>query len=168
MGNTVVLKPAEYTSLTALLFAEICESRLPKGVFNIVTGKGTVAGTALVNHKDVNKVAFTGSTNVGKIIRREIAGSGKKISGIRRKSPFIVFEDADIDSAIEGIVDAIWFNQGQVCCAGSRLLVQESIAEKFYAKLKDRMSNLRVGNPMDKAIWINIVMKHNSKPLINW
>lgn len=154
MGNTVVLKPAEYTSLTALLFAEICEKvGLPKGVFNIVTGKGTVAGTALVNHKDVNKVAFTGSTNVGKIIRREIAGSGKKISlELGGKSPFIVFEDADIDSAIEGIVDAIWFNQGQVCCAGSRLLVQESIAEKFYAKLKDRMSNLRVGNPMDKAI----------------
>lgn len=154
MGNTVVLKPAEYTSLTALLFAEICEKvGLPKGVFNIVTGKGTVAGTALVNHKDVNKVAFTGSTNVGKIIRREIAGSGKKISlELGGKSPFIVFEDADIDSAIEGIVDAIWFNQGQVCCAGSRLLVQESIAEKFYAKLKNRMGKLRVGNPMDKAI----------------
>lgn len=154
MGNTVVLKPAEYTSLTALLFAEICEKiGLPKGVFNIVTGKGTVAGTALVNHKDVNKVAFTGSTNVGKIIRREIAGSGKKISlELGGKSPFIVFEDADVDSAIEGIVDAIWFNQGQVCCAGSRLLVQESIAEKFYKKLKERMSTLRVGNPMDKAI----------------
>jgi len=154
MGNTVVLKPAEYTSLTALLFAEICEKiGLPKGVFNIITGKGTVAGTALVNHKDVNKVAFTGSTNVGKIIRREIAGSGKKISlELGGKSPFIVFEDADIDSAIEGIVDAIWFNQGQVCCAGSRLLVQESIAEKFYKKLKERMSTLRVGNPMDKAI----------------
>ena len=154
MGNTVVLKPAEYTSLTALLFAEICEKAgLPKGVVNIITGKGTVAGTALTNHKDVNKVAFTGSTEVGKIIRREIAGSGKKISlELGGKSPFIVFEDADIDSAIEGIVDAIWFNQGQVCCAGSRLLVQESISKNFYKKLKKRMSKLRVGNPLDKAV----------------
>lgn len=154
MGNTVVLKPAEYTSLTALLFAEICAKvGLPKGVFNIVTGKGSVAGTALVNHQDVHKIAFTGSTDVGKLIRKEIAGSGKKISlELGGKSPFIVFEDADIDSAIEGVVDAIWFNQGEVCCAGSRLLVQESIAEKFYAKLRTRMDKLRVGNPLDKAI----------------
>lgn len=154
MGNTVVLKPAEYTSLTALLFAEICEKvGLPKGVFNVVTGRGSVAGTALVNHKDVNKIAFTGSTEVGKIIRREIAGSGKKISlELGGKSPFIVFEDADVDSAIEGIVDAIWFNQGQVCCAGSRLLIQESIAENFYKKLKKRMAKLRLGDPLDKAV----------------
>jgi aldehyde dehydrogenase (NAD+) len=154
MGNTIVLKPAEYTSLTALLFAEICEKiGLPRGVVNIVTGKGTLAGTALVNHKDIQKVAFTGSTKVGKILRENIAGTGKKISlELGGKSPFIVFEDADLDSAIEGIVDAIWFNQGQVCCAGSRLLVQESISKKFYKKLRNRMETLRIGDPMDKTV----------------
>ena len=169
MGNTIVLKPAEYTSLTALLFAEICEKiGLPKGVVNVVTGKGSVAGTALVNHKDIQKVAFTGSTKVGKILRTEIAGSGKKISlELGGKSPFIVFEDADIDSAIEGIVDAIWFNQGQVCCAGSRLLVQESIAEKFYAKLKDRMGKLRVGNPMDKVIDMGAIVDESQYKTID-
>lgn len=154
MGNTIVLKPAEYTSLTALLFAEICEKvGLPKGVVNIVTGRGTVAGNALVNHPNIQKVAFTGSTKVGKILRTNIAGTGKKISlELGGKSPFIVFEDADLDSAVEGIVDAIWFNQGQVCCAGSRLLIQESVAEKFYKKLRARMDNLRIGDPMDKAV----------------
>lgn len=154
MGNTIVLKPAEYTSLTALLFAEICEKiGLPKGVVNIVTGKGTVAGDALVNHKDIQKVAFTGSTKVGKILRTNIAGKGKKISlELGGKSPFIVFEDADLDSAVEGIVDAIWFNQGQVCCAGSRLLIQESVSEVFYKKLRARMETLRIGDPMDKVI----------------
>jgi aldehyde dehydrogenase (NAD+) len=154
MGNTIVLKPAEYTSLTALLFAEICEKvGLPKGVVNIVTGKGTVAGAALVNHPDIQKVSFTGSTKVGKILRTNIAGTGKKISlELGGKSPFIVFEDADLDSAVEGIVDAIWFNQGQVFCAGSRLLIQESVSEKFYKKLRARMETLRMGDAMDKTI----------------
>lgn len=153
MGNTVVLKPAEFTPLTALLFAEICQNiGLPKGVVNIITGDGKT-GAALVNHKDVQKIAFTGSTSVGKIIRKAIAGTGKKVSlELGGKSPFIVFEDADLDSVVEGVVDAIWFNQGQVCCAGSRLLVQESIAETLYAKLKKRMSQLIVGNPLDKGI----------------
>jgi aldehyde dehydrogenase (NAD+) len=153
MGNTVVLKPAEYTSLTALYFAEICQQvGLPKGVVNIITGAGAT-GAALVNHKDVSKIAFTGSTEVGKIIRRATAGTGKKISlELGGKSPFIVFEDADLDSVVEGVVDAIWFNQGQVCCAGSRMLVQESIAEKLYKKIKTRMEKLRVGDSMDKCI----------------
>lgn len=153
MGNTLVLKPAEQTSLTALLFGEICRSiGLPKGVVNIVTGHGSV-GEALVNHPGIQKIAFTGSTEVGKIIRKSTAGSGKKLSlELGGKSPFIVFEDADLDSAVEGVVDAIWFNQGQVCCAGSRLLVQESIAEKFYDKLKVRLQKLVVGNSLDKGI----------------
>lgn len=159
MGNTVVLKPAEFTSLTALLFAEICEQvSLPKGVVNIITGEGDT-GAALVNHKDVDKIAFTGSTEVGRIIRKATAGTGKKLSlELGGKSPFIVFEDADLDSAVEGIVDAIWFNQGQVCCAGSRLLVQESIAGKFYEKIKARMENLRMGNPLDKSIDIGAII----------
>ncbi len=163
MGNTVVLKPAEYTSLTALLFAEICAKiNLPPGVVNIVTGLGSVAGSALVNHPDVQKIAFTGSTRVGKMIRTETAGSGKKISlELGGKSPFIVFEDADLDSAVEGVVDAIWFNQGQVCCAGSRLLVQESVAEKFYQKLRDRMQMLRIGNPMDKTVDMGAIVDEN-------
>jgi aldehyde dehydrogenase (NAD+) len=152
-GNTVVLKPAEYTSLTALLFAEICqEAGLPPGVVNIVTGDGST-GELIVNHPDVNKIAFTGSTDVGRRIRSATAGSGKKISlELGGKSPFIVFDDADIDGAVEGLVDAIWFNQGQVCCAGSRLLVQENIAVKLLDKLRARMATLRVGNPLDKAI----------------
>jgi aldehyde dehydrogenase (NAD+) len=153
MGNTLVLKPAEATSLTALLFAEICDQvGLPAGVVNIVTGYGDT-GAAIVNHPDVDKIAFTGSTEVGKIIRRATAGTGKKLSlELGGKSPFIVFEDADLDSVVEGVVDAIWFNQGQVCCAGSRLLVQEGVAEKLYKKIKARMENFRIGDSMDKCI----------------
>ncbi|HWV19705.1 MAG TPA: aldehyde dehydrogenase family protein [Devosia sp.] len=158
-GNTVVLKPAEFTSLTALLFAEICERvGLPKGVVNIVTGEGDT-GAALVNHSDVDKIAFTGSTEVGKIIRAATAGSGKGLSlELGGKSPYIVFEDADLDSAVEGLVEAIWFNQGQVCCAGSRLLVQESIEERFIAKVKKRMASLRVGDPLDKSVDIGALV----------
>ncbi len=152
MGNTVVLKPAEYTPLTALLFGQICqEAGLPAGVVNIVTGDGAV-GEMLVG-AEVDKVAFTGSTSVGRAIRTATAGTGKSLTlELGGKSPYIVFEDADLDSAVEGLVDAIWFNQGQVCCAGSRLLVQEGIAERFYAKLKARMDKLRVGDPLDKCI----------------
>jgi aldehyde dehydrogenase (NAD+) len=158
-GNTVVLKPAEYTPLTALVLAEICdEVGLPKGVFNIVTGDGAT-GAAIVNHKDVDKIAFTGSTEVGREIRKATAGTGKKLSlELGGKSPFIVFDDADLDSAVEGVVDAIWFNQGQVCCAGSRLLVQEGVAERFYEKLKRRMETLRVGDPLDKSIDIGAIV----------
>ncbi|MRX37617.1 aldehyde dehydrogenase family protein, partial [Aminobacter sp. MDW-2] len=150
-GCTVVLKPAEFTPLTAILFAEICErAGVPKGVVNIVQG-GPEAGVAIVNHPGIDKIAFTGSSEVGKIIRKATAGSGKKLSlELGGKSAFIVFEDADLDSAVEGLVDGIWFNQGQVCCAGSRLLVQESVAEAFIAKVKTRMSRLRVGSPLDK------------------
>ncbi|MBK9072547.1 MAG: aldehyde dehydrogenase family protein [Myxococcales bacterium] len=159
MGNTVVLKPAEFTSLTALLFADICQQvGLPAGVVNVVTGHGGT-GAALVDHPKVAKIAFTGSTEVGKIIRRATAGTGKKISlELGGKSPFIVFEDADLDSVVEGVVDAIWFNQGQVCCAGSRLLVQESVAEKLYAKIRARMETLRVGNALDKSIDVGAIV----------
>jgi aldehyde dehydrogenase (NAD+) len=153
MGNTVVLKPAEFTSLTALRFAELCqEIGLPAGVVNIITGDGRV-GAALVDHPDVNKIAFTGSTEVGRVIRSATAGSGKKLSlELGGKSPFIVFSDADLDSVVEGVVDAIWFNQGQVCCAGSRILVQEGVAERLVEKLKQRMETLRIGDPLDKAV----------------
>lgn len=159
MGNTVVLKPAEFTSLTALLFAEICkEVGLPNGVVNIITGEGKT-GAAIVNHPDVDKIAFTGSTDVGRIIRRATAGSGKKLSlELGGKSPFMVFEDADLDSVVEGVVDAIWFNQGQVCCAGSRLLVQESVAEKLYSKIRTRMEKLRVGDSLDKSVDIGAIV----------
>jgi aldehyde dehydrogenase (NAD+) len=159
MGNTVVLKPAEFTSLTALLFAEICNSvGLPPGVVNIITGDGRT-GAAIVEHDDIDKIAFTGSTEVGRIIRRTTAGTGKKLSlELGGKSPFVVFDDADLDSAVEGIVDAIWFNQGQVCCAGSRLLVQEGVADKMYKKLRARMEKLRVGDPLDKAIDIGAIV----------
>ncbi|MBL4660731.1 MAG: aldehyde dehydrogenase family protein [Alcanivoracaceae bacterium] len=158
-GNTIVLKPAEYTSLTALLFAEICmQAGLPKGVVNIVTGDGKT-GAHIVNHKDIGKIAFTGSTDVGRLIREQTAGTGKKLTlELGGKSAFIVFDDADIDSAIEGLIDAIWFNQGQVCCAGSRLLVQESIADRFHEKLKARMEKLRVGDPLDKSIDIGAII----------
>lgn len=162
MGNCVVLKPAESTSLTALLFAEICQAAgVPNGVVNILTGDGEV-GKQMVQHPDIDKIAFTGSTEVGRIIRNATSESHKKISlELGGKSPFIVFEDADLDSAIEGLVDAIWFNQGQVCCAGSRLLVQEGIAERTYAKLRARMENLRVGDPLDKAIDIGAIIDEN-------
>ena len=152
-GNTVVLKPAEQTPLTALCFAELCQQAgVPKGVVNIVTGAGET-GAMLTGHADIGKVAFTGSTDVGRIIRQQTAGQGKKLTlELGGKSPYVVFDDADMDSAVEGLVDAIWFNQGQVCCAGSRLLVQETIADRFLAKLRARMDRLRVGDPMDKTI----------------
>ncbi len=157
-GNTIVLKPAEFTPLTALLFAELSrEAGLPKGVLNIVTGDGST-GAALVD-APVDKIAFTGSTSVGKRIRQATAGTGKALTlELGGKSPYIVFDDADIDSAIEGLVDAIWFNQGQVCCAGSRLLVQEGIADRFHAKLKRRMDGLRLGDPLDKAIDVGAII----------
>ena len=153
MGNTVVLKPAEYTSLTAMLFAQICiEANIPKGVINIVTGDG-ITGSLITNHKLINKIAFTGSTEVGRIIRSQTAGTGKSLTlELGGKSPYIVFDDADVDSAIEGLVDSIWLNQGQVCCAGSRLLVHETISDQFYKKLKKRMKKLRIGDPLDKSI----------------
>lgn len=158
-GNCVVLKPAEYTSLTALMFAEICtEAGIPPGVINIVTGDGET-GSELVAHPDVDKIAFTGSTEVGRIIKLKTAGTGKKLTlELGGKSPFIVFADSDLDSAVEGVVDAIWFNQGQVCCAGSRLLVQEAIADEFIDKIKARMEMLRVGDPLDKSIDIGAIV----------
>ncbi len=158
MGNTVVLKPAEYTSLTALLFADICrQAGVPKGVVNIITGDGDV-GEMIVN-ADVDKIAFTGSTNVGRHIREATAGSGKALTlELGGKSPYIVFDDADLDSAVEGLVDAIWFNQGQVCCAGSRLLVHEPVADRFHAKLRARMDQLRIGSPLDKSIDVGAII----------
>jgi aldehyde dehydrogenase (NAD+) len=160
MGNTVILKPARYTPLTALKFAEIVrEVGLPPGVINILTGEAAQVGEALVRHPDVKKIAFTGSTDVGRSIRRTTAGSGKKLSlELGGKSPFIVFDDADLDSVVEGVVDAIWFNQGQVCCAGSRLLVQENIADSLIARLRTRMERLRIGNPLDKAVDIGAIV----------
>ncbi|MFN4156938.1 MAG: aldehyde dehydrogenase family protein [Gemmobacter sp.] len=157
-GNTVVLKPAEWTPLSALLFAEISrEAGLPRGVLNIVTGDGAT-GAALVA-AEVDKVAFTGSTEVGRKIREATAGTGKALTlELGGKSPYIVFDDADLDSAVEGLVDAIWFNQGQVCCAGSRLLVQEGVAERFHARLKRRMDGLRLGDPLDKCIDVGAVI----------
>ena len=158
-GNTVVLKPAEFTPLTALAFAELCnEVELPAGVVNIVTGDGET-GEALVMHDDVDKIAFTGSTEVGRAIRKATAASHKRLSlELGGKSPFVIFEDADLDSAVEGLVDGIWLNQGQVCCAGSRLLVQESVSEALLEKVRRRMSTLRVGAPLDKAIDVGAIV----------
>ncbi len=159
LGNTVVLKPAEYTSLSALYFAELCQkAKIPQGVINIITGDGST-GEHITSHKDIKKIAFTGSTEVGKKIIQTNTNPDKKMTmELGGKSPFIVFEDADLDSAVEGVVDAIWFNQGQVCCAGSRLLVQESIEKKFIQKLKKRMEKLRVGDPLDKSIDIGAII----------
>jgi len=158
-GNTVVIKPAEFTPLSAIALAEIAdEIGLPKGVLNVVNGAGET-GAAIVAHDDIDKIAFTGSTEVGRIIRKATAKTTKKLSlELGGKSPFIVFDDADLDSAVEGLVDGIWFNQGQVCCAGSRLLVQERVAEKFYDKIRSRMETLRVGSPLDKAIDIGAIV----------
>jgi aldehyde dehydrogenase (NAD+) len=152
-GNTVVLKPAEFTPLSALCFADLAkDAGLPPGVLNVITGDGR-SGAQLVEHAGVDKIAFTGSTEVGRVIRKATAGTGKKLTlELGGKSPFIVFEDADLDSVVEGVVDAIWFNQGQVCCAGSRMLVQEGIAERLVTKLRARMEKLRVGSPLDKAV----------------
>ena len=150
-GNTVVLKPAENTSLTALLFAEVCQqAELPAGVVNIVTGNGST-GALIVNHPGIDKIAFTGSTEVGKIIARAVAPTHKSVTlELGGKAANIIFEDAAIDEAIEGIVNGVFFNQGHVCCAGSRLILQESVADEVIEKLKKRMSMIRVGDPMDK------------------
>ncbi|MEK7668580.1 MAG: aldehyde dehydrogenase family protein, partial [Gemmatimonadota bacterium] len=158
-GNTVVLKPAEFTPLTALVFADCCAAiGLPPGVVNVVTGDGKT-GAALVDHPGVDKIAFTGSTEVGRLIRAATAGSGKRLSlELGGKSPFLVFDDADLDSVVEGVVDAIWFNQGQVCCAGSRILAQESIAPRLIEKIRARMDTLRVGDPLDKAVDIGAII----------
>jgi aldehyde dehydrogenase (NAD+) len=158
-GNTVVLKPAEYTPLTAMAFAELCiESGLPAGVVNIVTGAGET-GAALVAHPGIDKIAFTGSTEVGREIRRRTAGTTKRITlELGGKSPFIVFDDADLDAAVEGVVDGIWLNQGEVCCAGSRLLVHEAVASDFHARLRRRMETLRLGDPLDKSTDIGAVV----------
>ena len=150
-GNTVVLKPAETTPLTALIFTDICrQAGLPAGVVNIITGDGST-GAHLVRHPDLDKVAFTGSTEVGKAIRRELAGTGVKLTlELGGKAANIIFDDCALDQAVEGIVNGIYFNQGHVCCAGSRLLVQESIYEPLVAKLKRRLRTIRVGDPLDK------------------
>lgn len=167
-GNTVVIKPAEYTSLSLLMLTELfAEAGLPEGVVNVVTGDGAV-GEMIVNHPDIDKIAFTGSTAVGRRIREQTAGSGKKLTlELGGKSPYIVFDDADIDSAVEGLVDSIWFNQGQVCCAGSRLLVQETIADKFIEKVKQRMNKLIVGSPLDKNTDVGAIVDPIQKQRIS-
>jgi aldehyde dehydrogenase (NAD+) len=158
-GCTIVIKPAEYTPLTALAFAEIAHDiGLPPGVLNIVNGDGAT-GAAIVNHPGIDKIAFTGSTEVGRLIRKATAATPKKLSlELGGKSPFIVFDDADLDSAVEGLVDGIWFNQGQVCCAGSRLLVQERVADRLYEKIRARLDTLRIGSPLDKSIDIGAIV----------
>ncbi len=167
-GNTVVLKPAETTSLTALKFAELCQDAgLPEGVVNIVTGPGKT-GSQIVNHADVDKIAFTGSTEVGKIIMKAIAGTEKKYTlELGGKGPNIIFEDAPVDQAVEGIVNAIFFNQGHVCCAGSRLLVQEGVADQVIQKLHDRMETLIVGDPLDKNTDIGAINSKQQYDKIN-
>merc|ERR1719391_34249 len=164
MGNTVVLKPATYTRLSALLFAEICaEAGLPPGVFNVITGGGAM-GQVLAEHPDVDKVAFTGSTDIGKILRRVTAGTGKKISlELGGKSPVIVYDSADLDSAMESVVDAIWFNQGQVCSAGSKLLVQSTVFDKFISKLKTRLGHYRIGPSLDKTIDMSAIVDDSQR-----
>jgi len=159
-GNTVVLKAAEQTPLSILYLANlVAEAGFPPGVVNIVNGWGRIAGAALASHAGVDKIAFTGSTEVGRLIRKATATSHKRLSlELGGKSPFIVFDDADLDSAVEGLVDGIWLNQGQVCCAGSRLLVQESIAERLLNKVRARMETLRVGSPLDKAIDVGAIV----------
>ncbi|KAK3608447.1 hypothetical protein CHS0354_035451 [Potamilus streckersoni] len=167
MGNTVVLKPATYTRLSALLLAEICaEAGLPPGVFNVVTGSGEM-GSCLASHPDVDKVAFTGSTQVGQTLRQLTAGTGKKLSlELGGKSPVVVFETADLDSTVEGLVDAIWFNQGQVCSAGSRLIVQESVHDKLVAKLKERLTHFRLGDSLDKTIDMGALVDESQRKTI--
>ena len=164
-GNTVVLKPAETTPLSAMLFAQVCEqAELPAGVVNIVTGDGAT-GAAIVNHPDISKIAFTGSTEVGKLIARSVAGTGKGLTlELGGKGANIVFEDAPLDETVEGIVNGIFFNQGHVCCAGSRLLVQENIQEELLEKLKRRMALIRLGDPLDKNTDIGAI---NSKEQLN-
>jgi len=167
MGNCVVLKPATYTRLSALLFAEICaEAGLPKGVFNVVTGGGAM-GQLLAEHSLVDKVAFTGSTEIGKVLRVATAGTGKKLSlELGGKSPVIVFHNADLDSAVESVVDAIWFNQGQVCSAGSKLLVQEPVFQQFIDKLKTRLKSFRIGNSLDKTIDMAAIVDESQRKSI--
>lgn len=167
-GNTVVLKPAEGTPLTALKLAEIIqEADLPPGVINIITGAGET-GAAIVNHPDINKIAFTGSTNVGKIIQKAIAGTNKKATlELGGKAANIIFDDAPLDQAVEGVINGIFFNQGHVCCAGSRLFVQESVAKVVIQKLKDRMESLIVGDPMDKNTDIGAINSKEQLGIIN-
>ena len=167
-GNTVVLKPAETTPLTALQLAEIIqEADLPPGVVNIITGAGAT-GAAIVNHPDINKIAFTGSTEVGKIIQRAIAGTDKKATlELGGKAANIIFDDAPIDQAVEGVINGIFFNQGHVCCAGSRLYVQELFTKKWCRKLKDRMETLIVGDPMDKNTDIGAINSKQQLEQIN-
>jgi aldehyde dehydrogenase (NAD+) len=167
-GNTVVLKPAETTPLTALKLAEIIEeSGLPPGVVNIITGAGAT-GAAIVNHPGINKIAFTGSTGVGKIIQKAIAGTDKKATlELGGKAAHIIFEDATLDQAVEGVINGIFFNQGHVCCAGSRLFIQESIAEKVIRKLKDRLNTLIIGDPLDKNTDIGAINSKEQLDTIN-